>query len=303
MAQLEIPKTFFDALIKEIPAWGHYSSVINKIIMDEKLNLSLQFNDPYTAELINKSYLGHITNYLKKETGKNFICACIVKTLESQIEDKDVVQNALEVLDGSVVREGNAVALLPEPIQVIPKFIPTNNRLKTTRDLEIQLFDLWFEDGFDLDGIPLKFSPIEKIFYLNFMKWLPEQGPFGSGCFELSMLDYQVYFDFKNGEILHDSHSVKACSEYYIIDFVLRFWSSINKKYYEVAVELDGHDFHEKTKKQAEKDKRRDRVLQSHGYLVARFTGSEVYNDPEEVIQDIRSLAANVWKRELKIET
>ena len=34
--------------------------------------------------------------------------------------------------------------------------------------------------------------------------------------------------------------------------------------------------------------------MQTHGYLVARFTGSEVYNDPMEVIEKIDSMA-NKW--------
>lgn len=47
----------------------------------------------------------------------------------------------------------------------------------------------------------------------------------------------------------------------------------------EIIVECDGHEFHEKTKIQAARDKKRDRVLQSKGYNVFRFTGSEIYND------------------------
>lgn len=46
-----------------------------------------------------------------------------------------------------------------------------------------------------------------------------------------------------------------------------------------LIVECDGHDFHEKTKEQAARDKRRDRTLQALGYKVFRFTGSEVYKD------------------------
>ncbi|MDQ3254286.1 MAG: endonuclease domain-containing protein [Acidobacteriota bacterium] len=46
-----------------------------------------------------------------------------------------------------------------------------------------------------------------------------------------------------------------------------------------LIVECDGHDFHEKRKEQAAKDKRRDRILQSLGYRVFRFTGSEIHND------------------------
>ena len=50
--------------------------------------------------------------------------------------------------------------------------------------------------------------------------------------------------------------------------------------YSTVVVECDGHDFHEKTPKQAERDKRRDREMQMRGYRVFRFTGTEIVRDP-----------------------
>lgn len=46
-----------------------------------------------------------------------------------------------------------------------------------------------------------------------------------------------------------------------------------------VIIECDGHDFHERTKEQAARDKKRDRYLQSSGNPVLRFTGSEIYRD------------------------
>lgn len=46
------------------------------------------------------------------------------------------------------------------------------------------------------------------------------------------------------------------------------------------VVELDGHAFHERTKEQAARDKKRDRDLQTSGLAVLRFTGSEVWRDP-----------------------
>lgn len=58
------------------------------------------------------------------------------------------------------------------------------------------------------------------------------------------------------------------------VDFVLRFKDST------LAVEVDGHDFHERTKEQAQRDKARDRALLLAGYPVIRFTGSEVYENP-----------------------
>lgn len=47
-----------------------------------------------------------------------------------------------------------------------------------------------------------------------------------------------------------------------------------------VYVELDGHDFHERTKEQASRDRSRDRSLTGPYSMVLRFTGSEVYADP-----------------------
>jgi len=46
-----------------------------------------------------------------------------------------------------------------------------------------------------------------------------------------------------------------------------------------MVVELDGHDFHERTKEQASRDKARDRFFASKGWLVMRYTGSDVWKD------------------------
>lgn len=58
-------------------------------------------------------------------------------------------------------------------------------------------------------------------------------------------------------------------------------------KWVSLVVECDGHDFHEKTKEQAKRDKSRDRDLQAAGITVLRFTGSEIYNDINQCIIDI----------------
>lgn len=63
-----------------------------------------------------------------------------------------------------------------------------------------------------------------------------------------------------------------------------------------VAVECDGHDFHEKTREQAEADKRRDRDLQSIGWIVARFTGSEIFRDPIGTAKKIHALAWKIYE-------
>lgn len=50
-----------------------------------------------------------------------------------------------------------------------------------------------------------------------------------------------------------------------------------------VVVELDGHAFHDKDKRQRAYEKARDRFLVRRGYRVLHFTGSEVVADPFKV--------------------
>lgn len=59
------------------------------------------------------------------------------------------------------------------------------------------------------------------------------------------------------------------------------------------VVECDGHDFHERTKEQARKDRSRDRDMQAQGYLVLRYTGSEIWRDPWSCVEDIEQ---KIWE-------
>lgn len=55
----------------------------------------------------------------------------------------------------------------------------------------------------------------------------------------------------------------------------------------EIAVEADGHAYHERTKEQAAHDRRRDRHLQAAGWTVLRFTGSEIHQDAEGCAREV----------------
>jgi very-short-patch-repair endonuclease len=55
-----------------------------------------------------------------------------------------------------------------------------------------------------------------------------------------------------------------------------------------IAVELDGHDFHERTKEQVKLRDRRDRVLQRHGWIVLHISGSELVREPQvEALKEV----------------
>ncbi len=48
----------------------------------------------------------------------------------------------------------------------------------------------------------------------------------------------------------------------------------------QLAIECDGHEFHERTKAQARRDRARDRWMQINKIMVLRFTGQEIWEDP-----------------------
>lgn len=64
-----------------------------------------------------------------------------------------------------------------------------------------------------------------------------------------------------------------------------------------IIIECDGHDFHEKTKEQAHRDKKRDRDLQAAGYKVFRFTGSEIWKTRGRVVaESIKNDCGDYWE-------
>jgi len=59
-----------------------------------------------------------------------------------------------------------------------------------------------------------------------------------------------------------------------------------------LAIEIDGHDYHERTKDQATRGKRRARDLQLLGWTVLPYTGSDVWNDPFGCCEDVNRFIA-----------
>lgn len=74
----------------------------------------------------------------------------------------------------------------------------------------------------------------------------------------------------------------------YYVDFLIT-WQSFPGRGQELkfVIECDGHEFHERTKEQAKKDRRRDRKLIQHGYIPLRFTGQEIYEDAQGCSMEI----------------
>lgn len=74
----------------------------------------------------------------------------------------------------------------------------------------------------------------------------------------------------------------------YRVDFLIE-WMADELR---IVIECDGFDFHERTREQAERDRRRDRELQARGYHVLRFMGSEIHRGCAGELRDVLSRLA-----------
>src|SRR5699024_10267784 len=150
------------------------------------------------------------------------------------------------------------------------------------------------EGKFSIDGVEIHTgngveqteSPIEELLYIQLKHSMMMSGGYGSGLYERLTPQY---------EIKKDNSHIR-------VDFLYEIVSQIEKEsVLKIVIECDGHDFHEKTKEQARKDKCRDRLLSLNSYLVLRFTGSEIYRNSKECVKEINDFVAEkLWGDEIR---
>lgn len=123
-------------------------------------------------------------------------------------------------------------------------------------------------------------SPIEKLFIIKFLDYIIENG-FGYKIYVYALdekLVLEVSIPDGTGFVIIPQEVFKK----YRLDFLFLF-----DKKGRLAVECDGHNFHEKTKEQAKRDKERDRVFTKHNLPIFRYTGSEIFNDNNKISKEI----------------
>ena len=69
-----------------------------------------------------------------------------------------------------------------------------------------------------------------------------------------------------------------------------------------IVVECDGHEFHSRTKEQAQHDRARDRRMQALGFIVLRFTGAELYRDGMRCAKEVMALISEFRAKAEMIE-
>lgn len=95
---------------------------------------------------------------------------------------------------------------------------------------------------------------------------------------------------------------VAAGQSRYRIDFQVVGSVGFEEVPLKLAIELDGHEFHERTREQVELRNRRDRDLQSAGWKLLHFSFSEMQSDPEKCVTE-STIAASSMLREHVLAT
>lgn len=93
----------------------------------------------------------------------------------------------------------------------------------------------------------------------------------------------------------------------YYVDFILVGLFGNYGPVEGIGIEIDGHEWHEKTKEQAARDKKRDREILLNNVPIMRFTGSEIHRDVKACIDECLMCYINLsyidfWNRELRNE-
>jgi very-short-patch-repair endonuclease len=149
-------------------------------------------------------------------------------------------------------------------------------------------------DRLPLDQLAKCESPIEKLFLC---------GLWSRGCWTGALeFSHAPHFD----GLCMDARgkTVAVCAPQvqvgpYRLDFLLALYFSANEPLGLVAVECDGHEFHERTKEQAARDKSRDRDLQMRGIQVFRYTGSEIWREAGKCADEVLGHLQSEWADKL----
>ena len=129
-------------------------------------------------------------------------------------------------------------------------------------------------------------SPLEELFYWAFVLY-------GASHANNHQVDRVIRGDIQAACDKADKSDTLVCIERQIpihrhkVDFLISVLIMAGASTKKIVVEIDGHDFHERTKEQASRDRSFDRKAQASGMTVMRFTGSELYRDPMKCVQEV----------------
>lgn len=112
---------------------------------------------------------------------------------------------------------------------------------------------------------------------------------------DLRLEDIILYNPYIDVLAIEKQETIRVKNKKYRVDFLIPV-SYKNQDDITFVIECDGHDFHQKTKKQVEEDNKRQRDLQEVGYEVIRFSGTEIYHKPYQCATAIKNIILSKCK-------
>lgn len=111
----------------------------------------------------------------------------------------------------------------------------------------------------------------------------------------LNIKNIYKYNPFIDVVEIEKQKEIKCENKKYRVDFCIPviYKNQENKSF---IIECDGHEFHQKTKEQVERDNTRMRDLQKQGYEVVRFSGTEIWHRPYKCASDILNIILSKCK-------
>ncbi len=111
----------------------------------------------------------------------------------------------------------------------------------------------------------------------------------------LNIKNIYKYNPFIDVVEIEKQKEIKCENKKYRVDFCIPviYKNQENKSF---IIECDGHEFHQKTKEQVERDNTRMRDLQKQGYEVIRFSGTEIWHRPHKCASDILNIILSKCK-------
>lgn len=129
-------------------------------------------------------------------------------------------------------------------------------------------------------------SPAEAVFAM----WWQTMAPFLPGSGDIRLVAQQPVV-FPDGRRRRLDFSVTCADE-----SLLRAAAAAGLEWNLIAVEIDGHAFHERTKEQVIDRDQRDRDLQACGVTVVHLSYNELIADPHRCVGEVFSVATDQYR-------
>lgn len=147
-------------------------------------------------------------------------------------------------------------------------------------------------EEFELNNTPIE-SPVEQLFFIEweFKRLLGELKLKLFPQYNNSDLTGKYRLDFQVSLLSEIIHTNPVIFPFRIEQIAMEITPPL------IGIEIDGHIWHEKTKKQVQYHKERERFLISKGWKLIRFTGSEVYKDPSKCVTETINVIKPIRKQ------